>query len=545
MFANRSMRHWHVLAAVGAITWSGSFIYDIPASLSTSLQTHLDLPNHRFTYLVSLLYTIYAVPNAVLPLFSSAAIQRFGERRVLIFTVLCMILGQMIFATSIQAKIPAGLVLARGCIGLGGEVVLVVVVEFLSRGFEDKNLSFALAINLATGRLGSVANTILIPRFINSYGVVSATWIATGLIVGAAATGLISLLILTCSDGAGQEEEEDDKEALTIHIVADEDRDSESNGNVNGMGVAVSSSSRTMIRHFPSVYWHLALICFLAYGCLNGFTNSAQRFLAARFYSGDQQAAGSAMSIMFTLSGLLVPPTGSLLDRFSSRRRSYPLALIASNLFLALAHALFMAGELTSPVLPLVLIGGADALLGVSLWASVVRCLSPKGRFMDEWGDGSESESESDRMDKPLLEGEDKARNRKAGYESILSVESMESLTDNNHNNNEGYSKPSPIAHNVLDQQSTDLDKDKDETVTTYSAQPRSQTQTQARTLGLGIMSSLMNLSTAVVPVPLAAMENIAGFDGVESGLLVLGVLGVLASGRVLLGGGLERRYQF
>ncbi|KAL4798815.1 major facilitator superfamily domain-containing protein [Aspergillus venezuelensis] len=284
MFANRSMRHWHVLAAVGAINWSGFFIYDIPASLSTPLQTHLNLPSHRFSYLISLLYTVYAIPNAILPLFSSAAVQRFGERRVLIFTVLSMILGQMIFATGIHAKLPAGLVLGRGCIGLGGEVVAVVGVEIVSRGFEDKNLSLALAINLCIGRLGSVANTTIVPRFIEYYGVVPATWIATGLVVGAAATGATSLLILTNSNFAGHL---DDKEALTI--MADEDRDSDS----NDMGVAPSLG--TVIRHFSPAYWQLALICVLTYGCLNSFTNSAQRFLAARFYRGDQQAAGSAM----------------------------------------------------------------------------------------------------------------------------------------------------------------------------------------------------------------------------------------------------------
>ncbi|KAL4964822.1 major facilitator superfamily domain-containing protein [Aspergillus stella-maris] len=501
MFANRSMRHWHVLAAVGAINWSGFFIYDIPASLSTPLQTHLNLPSHRFSYLISLLYTVYAIPNAVLPLFSSAAIQRFGERRVLIFTVSSMMLGQMIFATGIHAKLPAVLVLGRGCIGLGGEVVAVVGVEIVSRGFEDKNLSLALAINLCMGRLGSVANTILVPRFIEYYGIVPATWIATGLVVGVAATGATSLLVLTSSNLAGQA---DDKEALVI--IADEDRDSDS----NGMGVAPSSGTRTLIRHFPSVYWQLALICILTYGCVNSFTNSAQRFLAARFYRGDQQAAGSAMSIMFTLSGLLVPPTGSMLDRFSSR--SYPIALITSNLFLALAHAIFMANNITSPILPLILIGVADALFGVSLWASVVRCLSPKGLSKD----GRHCKSD---MDKPLLKGENMAQ--KGGYESIRSVSSMETLADNE-----------------VDQQSTDTDIDA--TVMTDSLQTRS--QTQIRTLGLGIMSSLMNLSTAAVPVPLAAMENLAGFDGVEGGLFLLGVLGVLASGRVLLGGGLSGR---
>lgn len=49
-------------------------------------------------------------------------------------------------------------------------------------------------------------------------------------------------------------------------------------------------------------------------------------------------------------------------------------------------------------------------------------------------------------------------------------------------------------------------------------------------TLGYGIMTSLLNLCTALVPVSLAGAENMAGFSGVEIVFLGLTTVGCIAS---------------
>lgn len=53
-------------------------------------------------------------------------------------------------------------------------------------------------------------------------------------------------------------------------------------------------------------------------------------------------------------------------------------------------------------------------------------------------------------------------------------------------------------------------------------------------THGYGIMTSLNNLSTGVVPVFLAKAENSCGFRGLEFFFLILSVLGLFASGGLL-----------
>ncbi|KAL4755192.1 hypothetical protein BDW72DRAFT_200218 [Aspergillus terricola var. indicus] len=285
------MTHWRVLAAVAAMNWGGFFIYDIPASLSTPLLKHLSLSDHQFAYLVSVLYTVYAIPNTVLPFLTGPAVQRFGDRAVLLTITSSIILGQLIFAVAVHTRFELGMIVGRVLIGLGGEVV-------------------------GAGRLGSVANTAITPRLIELYDVTSATWIATALSLGGTTLGAIYLLTIT-------------KRGADYSQVGTED---------NPKSVVPLS-----FHQFPHGYWLLALICLLSYGCLNTFTNSAQRFLATRYYHGDQRAAGSALS----------------------------------NIFLLSAHAIFLTGVSTSPTFPLCLLGTADALFSVSFWASVVRCLLP------------------------------------------------------------------------------------------------------------------------------------------------------------------------
>lgn len=128
-------------------------------------------------------------------------------------------------------------------------------------------------MNLASWRLGSVANSIIIPRLTQAHGVVAASWMGTGLSLGA---GLLSAFYLVSMRNSEQKE--------TMPEEA-RDEDEETGRNVN---------SRDSLFDYPYVFWQLGLICMLGYGGINTFTNSAQRFLAFTFYAGDQRAAGSA-----------------------------------------------------------------------------------------------------------------------------------------------------------------------------------------------------------------------------------------------------------
>lgn len=104
--------------------------------MSTPLSEHLSLPDHQYAYLVSLLYAVYAVPNTVLPFFAGPAVQRFGERSVLLGTISSIVTGQLLFALSVATKFQPGMIAGRAFIGLGGEMVGVIGCAIVTRWFQ-------------------------------------------------------------------------------------------------------------------------------------------------------------------------------------------------------------------------------------------------------------------------------------------------------------------------------------------------------------------------------------------------------------------------
>lgn len=116
--------------------------------------------------------------------------------------------------------------------------------------------------------VSSVVNSTLVPRLVNIRGVVAAGWMGTVLALGVSTLSAYYLLSIQGSE-------------CTKTDDGGEGRERE-------VGILASLSK------FPWIFWQLGIICFLGYGSINTFQNSAQRFLAFMFYSGDQASAGSA-----------------------------------------------------------------------------------------------------------------------------------------------------------------------------------------------------------------------------------------------------------
>lgn len=114
---------------------------------------------------------------------------------------------------------------------------------------------------LSISRLGSVATSLLIPGIIETSGIVYAVWFGSILSSGVALAGAFYL--------------------ITVRGISSVHQSSE------------RIESMSSVRRFPRVFWKLALICLLGYGGINTFPISAQRFLAAWFYDGDQRKAGA------------------------------------------------------------------------------------------------------------------------------------------------------------------------------------------------------------------------------------------------------------
>lgn len=175
-------------------------------------------------------------------------------------------------------------------------------------------------------------------------------------------------------------------------------------------------------------------------------------------------------------------------------------------MFLVFAHGIFLARATATPVLPLCLLGIGDALLCVSFWASVVRCL-----LQVETGTGTETETKTEIETETIVHGK------------------TPSLQNDNINKSED--DPDKLGcEPILSSRDLDLDLESEEDRAGNAAAARAEV---IRTLGLGVMTSLMSASAAVVPLLLAMMEGLAGLSGLEIVFVVLAALGCLAAVRL------------
>ncbi|TVY48925.1 Major facilitator superfamily domain-containing protein [Lachnellula occidentalis] len=410
------------------------------------MQRHLGLSDAQYAYLVAGLYTAYSVPNFVLPCICSFAAQRYGEKRILMLTLGIAVLGQLVFAASLHEGMQPLMIPGRVLIGIGSEVPGVIANAIVTRWFYDEHLTLALAMLLCISRLGSVATSVVIPRLTGAYSIPTATWIST--IIALTVTSSCAIYILIMGNAVSEKEEE--KFPVPCY--------------------------RESFSRLPGVFWLLSIICVATYGCLVPFNNSAQRFLASRFYDGNESAAGLAVGIPNTLVGVLALPFGLLLEL--PRLRSCRSPILFSGGLILIAHLCFL--QTIGPVIPLVLLGVGYASFTVAFWPMVASII------LNHIVEAPESCT-------PLLEAS------RTSYEhpnlglDRVSGESEENLS--------GLGKGANDSLVVI---------------------------------GYGIMTSLLNLSMGVVPILLAGMETWCGFSGLGIVFVALATISVIASTRLV-----------
>lgn len=69
------------------------FCYDNPGPLETQLEDQLHIDSTQY----SMLYTVYSMPNMVLPIFGGVFLDRIGIRSGLLLFTFILTLGQLVF----------------------------------------------------------------------------------------------------------------------------------------------------------------------------------------------------------------------------------------------------------------------------------------------------------------------------------------------------------------------------------------------------------------------------------------------------------------
>ncbi|CAO3571970.1 unnamed protein product [Mortierella alpina] len=153
---------WAILASASFILMGNYYAFDNIAALNRPLQAYLQLSDLQYDYVLNLLYTVYSIPNVILPWIGGYAIKKFGNRRLIIALSVLVAFGHLVVCLGLEKKHVPVMIIGRVIFG-AAESLTVAQCAITVKYFRGKELALALGINLCVSRLGSVLNDVLTP----------------------------------------------------------------------------------------------------------------------------------------------------------------------------------------------------------------------------------------------------------------------------------------------------------------------------------------------------------------------------------------------
>ena len=127
---------WVVLSLSCCLLFGNYYAYDLPASLNTYLLPHLNLSYKNWQLILNCLYSVYSLPNTILPLLGGSLLDKYDPRFILLGFCGCICLGQIVFSVGVQFGWIWLMILGRVLFGIGGESVGVVQSWIVAEWFK-------------------------------------------------------------------------------------------------------------------------------------------------------------------------------------------------------------------------------------------------------------------------------------------------------------------------------------------------------------------------------------------------------------------------
>lgn len=274
--------------------------YDIPSALHQQLQDYMP-PSSSYETNFNLLYTIYSIPNVILPLFGGNIVDRYGAPKCLTLFAILVFLGAVFLSIGVSNQSWHFMYLGRFVFGLGAESLCVAQSTIVSDWFEGREVAFAMGIGLSISRLGSIFNNMISPKVANGNGITSAFRI--GGLLTFVSVAMAMLIVVVDKRGERKLKKGRVMQSLTLALLEHTDTNIGEEGEVNRnaeanggdvfdenneqstkpcTAVVESEVHITDIRKFGPLFWLLTISCFVVYGCVLPFNNVASGILLER-----------------------------------------------------------------------------------------------------------------------------------------------------------------------------------------------------------------------------------------------------------------------
>jgi len=396
-----SLLRWLVLPLASIFMMASYYCLDAPSALHDPLRRHFGYDDAAFERYFALFYSVYSLPNIVLPLFGGFLTDTFGYRLMNIIFGTFLIAGHSLFAIGVSNTSMATALAGRVVYGFGGECIVVGLSSLLASWFRGANeFAMVMGIKLALGRLGSVLNNIGSRALYQSESITFALWFGVIMLCIAFGCSIIVFVI----DRWAERKIAASEQRLRTHLAssnnlidnvqlsssssaaADDDEVVPTSPNT---AIAVTAAAATTpaekemrfkeILQFGRLFWLLSLSCVVVYGCIIPFNNVASTLIIERYIchgkcptperqSSAETKASFVMGIPFIMTACLAPFMGALVDRFGGNAA----LLIVSASTLCLLHlTLALSDAFAVLVVMLVFLGLAYSIYAASLWPSV------------------------------------------------------------------------------------------------------------------------------------------------------------------------------
>lgn len=170
-----SAKRWVILILSCVMLLGSYYCFDTPSALKS--QIHDYMGDEDFETQFALMYTLYAAPNAIIPLFGGGLVDLVGVCPSLLACTILLNLGQVIVAIGFTSRSWGLILFGRFVFALGGENLIVASSALLADWFIGAELAFAFGVNLSIARVGGVINNVLSPYITANIGIVFAMWI--------------------------------------------------------------------------------------------------------------------------------------------------------------------------------------------------------------------------------------------------------------------------------------------------------------------------------------------------------------------------------
>ena len=325
------------LILANLLRFGRNYAYDNPQALESALTDPKgDFGLNGFNY--NLLYGVYSFPNIILPFLAGLIVDKLGSRIGVLLFAFLLIIGQFfVLLGGVFLSFPL-MIVGRVIFGLGGETLVVTQNTALAKWFGDKELAFALAMDIAVARIGGTLNSVLTPYFYS-------------LTNGFTLPLFIGLILCIASWFCGVAMCYMDRRAdkMEGHIVKEHSE----------------KVTLSVIKEFNFGFWMLVINCMMMYGSFFGFTGNGNDVLI-KLYGMSANEAGILLMIFYLSSSLITPFFGLWADKYGNRVTSQIVVIII--FILSLLFMIYIPTDCNKyiVILPLVLIG-----LFYAIWATM------------------------------------------------------------------------------------------------------------------------------------------------------------------------------